>query len=131
MLRSSAIEEVGVLDESFYMYFEETDWCFRARKAGGRVFIVPEAQVIHFGGGVEGHYDEYRLIYYHRSLLTFFRKHLGTSSLFSLRILLLLRSLIRLAIWSVLAVADGKHRAAARSAMRGYGRVLLILFQRG
>ncbi|MBI2861924.1 MAG: glycosyltransferase family 2 protein, partial [Chloroflexi bacterium] len=50
MVRREAIDQVGPLDEGFFMYCEEVDWCFRMRKAGWRNYFLPTAQAIHFGG---------------------------------------------------------------------------------
>ncbi len=47
MVRAEAIADVGLLDEGFWMYCEEIDWCWRMRKAGWRALCVPVAQVIH------------------------------------------------------------------------------------
>ena len=51
MVREETIKKVGVLDEDFFMYAEEADWCFRIKKAGQKVYFFPEAKLIHYGGG--------------------------------------------------------------------------------
>ncbi|MEK7557010.1 MAG: glycosyltransferase family 2 protein, partial [Patescibacteria group bacterium] len=48
MARSRAVQEVGVMDERFFMYFEDVDWCRRFWEAGWRVSYVPEGQLSHF-----------------------------------------------------------------------------------
>ena len=48
--RRAAIEAVGLLDESYFLYWEDLDWCCRMRRAGWRVCQVPEASAIHFQG---------------------------------------------------------------------------------
>lgn len=50
LIRRATVEQIGLLDERFFMYSEETDWCFRARQQGWDVCLVPAAQVIHLGG---------------------------------------------------------------------------------
>jgi N-acetylglucosaminyl-diphospho-decaprenol L-rhamnosyltransferase len=127
LVRRSAMERVGRLDEGFFMYFEETDWCRRMNEAGGEVWYVPGPGVVHYGGGTTGHYDEPRLLFYHRSLLRFFRKHHRAASGVVLRFILVFRSMIRIAVWSLYGVTHVPHRAAAASARRGYQRVLLLL----
>ncbi|HEX9016042.1 MAG TPA: glycosyltransferase family 2 protein [Chloroflexota bacterium] len=47
LIRRSVIEKVGVLDERFFMYYEEAEWCARVRAAGYRVVYVPEARMWH------------------------------------------------------------------------------------
>jgi hypothetical protein len=50
MVRSEAIRAAGLLDESYFMYAEEVDWCWRIQRAGWRFYCVPAARVIHHGG---------------------------------------------------------------------------------
>ena len=50
MVRHKAIEAAGLLDEGYFMYAEEVDWCWRIRRAGWPFYCVPAARVIHHGG---------------------------------------------------------------------------------
>src|SRR5215210_48615 len=50
LLRRSAYDEVGPFDEEFFLFSEETDWCYRARAAGWRSFFFPGAEIVHVGG---------------------------------------------------------------------------------
>jgi N-acetylglucosaminyl-diphospho-decaprenol L-rhamnosyltransferase len=50
LLRRAAYEEVGGFDEDFFLFSEETDWCYRARLAGWQSFFDPDAEVVHVGG---------------------------------------------------------------------------------
>ena len=127
LVRRTAVEKVGNLDEGYFMYFEETDWCRRMKEAGGGIWYVPGPGIIHYGGETTGHYEERRLVFYHRSLLRFFRKHHSACSGVVLRLVLLLRSTIRIAVWSVHGVTHVSSRPFAASALRGYLRVLLLL----
>jgi len=54
MVRREAIEQVGLLDEGFWMYCEEIDWCWRMHEAGWRAYCVPAARVIHHAGQSSG-----------------------------------------------------------------------------
>lgn len=127
LVRRRAVEQVGMLDEGFFMYFEETDWCFRMHERGGKVMYVPGPGIIHYGGGTAGHYDEPRLLFYHRSLLRFFRKHHAAPVGVALRLILVFRSIIRIAVWSGYGFTHVSQRGAAASAVRGYLHVLLLL----
>jgi GT2 family glycosyltransferase len=49
LVRREVIEQIGALDERFFYYWEETEWCIRAAKAGWRIFLVPQAKVWHKG----------------------------------------------------------------------------------
>ena len=50
MVRSTAVQEVGLMDAGFFLYFEETDWCRRMASSGWEGWYVPSAEVIHLGG---------------------------------------------------------------------------------
>jgi N-acetylglucosaminyl-diphospho-decaprenol L-rhamnosyltransferase len=54
LVRRAAADEVGLFDESFFMFSEETDWCFRFRAAGWKVLFFPGAEVVHVGGATHG-----------------------------------------------------------------------------
>jgi N-acetylglucosaminyl-diphospho-decaprenol L-rhamnosyltransferase len=54
LVRRAAVDEVGPLDERFFLFSEETDWCYRFRQAGWRVVFYPGAEVVHVGGAGHG-----------------------------------------------------------------------------
>ena len=74
LVRRAAADEVGLFDESFFMFGEETDWCYRFRAAGWKVLFFPGAEVVHVGGATHGGrlYRENL-----RSHLRFLAKHRG------------------------------------------------------
>jgi N-acetylglucosaminyl-diphospho-decaprenol L-rhamnosyltransferase len=54
LVRREAIDEVGPLDEDFFLFSEETDWCYRFARAGWDVLFTPQAEVVHVSGAVHG-----------------------------------------------------------------------------
>ena len=54
LVRREAVDEVGGADESFFLFSEEVDWCYRFEQAGWRVVFTPEAEVVHVGGASHG-----------------------------------------------------------------------------
>ncbi len=83
VIRRAVVESIGYLDESFFAYQEDADFCFRARQAGWKVFYTPLAQITHFGGQSGSGHQPYRAIYHwHRSYLTYYRKHLAQETFF-------------------------------------------------
>jgi hypothetical protein len=50
IIRKTMLDSIGPFDERFFMYYEETDLCLRARKAGWKIFFIPDAEVMHIGG---------------------------------------------------------------------------------
>jgi GT2 family glycosyltransferase len=54
LVRREAVEQVGSLDESFFLFSEETDWCYRFEQAGWKVIFFPGAECVHVGGASHG-----------------------------------------------------------------------------
>ena len=77
LLRRKALAEVGGLDERFFLYFEEVDWCLRARPAGWRAAYLPQARVIHSAGQSSGQDLRLRHLYFTESKGRFYAKHYG------------------------------------------------------
>jgi len=50
LMRRKVIDEIGLFDENFFIWFEEVDYCLRAKKAGWQIWYNPEAEIIHYGG---------------------------------------------------------------------------------
>src|SRR5690242_8262545 len=55
-LRRAALEQVGLLDEGYFMYCEEVDLCLRLRQAGWHIFLVPAAEIVHYGAQSSGQF---------------------------------------------------------------------------
>ncbi len=89
LLRREALDDVGLLDDRFFMYSEELDWCYRAKKLGWEVAYVPKAQVIHYMGRSSEQVLPLRHIQFQRSKVLFFKKHHGRWRGETLRLFLL------------------------------------------
>jgi N-acetylglucosaminyl-diphospho-decaprenol L-rhamnosyltransferase len=77
MLRRAALNQVGLLDERFFLYYEEVDLCHRLRRAGWRAVFVPDATITHLGGQSSRQVPVAARIMMLESLLGYFRKHRG------------------------------------------------------
>jgi N-acetylglucosaminyl-diphospho-decaprenol L-rhamnosyltransferase len=81
ILRRTMLEQIGLLDEGLYTYFDDVDICLRARRAGWETWYVPESQVIHLGGastGVTGQRRKSRVPpYWYQARLRYFLKNYG------------------------------------------------------
>lgn len=73
LVRKRAIDAVGLLDERYFFFFEETDWAYQMRSAGWKIFHVPAALIYHFQGQSIGRNIRSRIEFY-RSRYQFFRK---------------------------------------------------------
>jgi len=94
MVRQEAIEQVGLLDEDYFLFLEETDWCYRMKKAGWKIYHVPQAEVYHFQGkSAEGERKRAKVEYY-RSRHHFFKKNRGTWQWFILLIGLTIKLMV-------------------------------------
>ncbi len=89
MARREAVAQVGLLDEGYFMYSEELDWCRRFRDAGWRVVYLPTAQVIHYGGKSSEQVIAARHIHFQTSKVRYFRKYHGRMAAEALRWFLL------------------------------------------
>lgn len=75
MIRREVVDRIGALDETFFLFLEETDWCLRAREAGFRIVFVPSAKVVHLQGKSRDKVATRARIEYTRSFFAFFRKN--------------------------------------------------------
>jgi GT2 family glycosyltransferase len=75
MVRAETIAQVGLLDEGFWMYCEEIDWCWRMRQAGWQALCVPAAQVVHHAGRSTGQVRVASFTALWRSRLRLYDKH--------------------------------------------------------
>jgi GT2 family glycosyltransferase len=57
LVRRSAVDQVGLLDEDFFLFSEETDWFYRFREAGWSVWFTPDAEAVHVGGATHGRWS--------------------------------------------------------------------------
>jgi GT2 family glycosyltransferase len=122
LVRREAILQVGLLDERFFMYSEEVDWCHRIRGAGWRVRYLPAAKVVHHEGKSSEQVPVTRHFYFHDSRCRYFRKHHGLLAEKVLRVAVLLN-------YAFLALEEGlklalRHKPALRrQRLRAYGEV--------
>ncbi len=77
MVRAETIDQVGLLDEDFFIYYEEVDWCRRINQAGWQVVFVPQAVITHLGGASSVQIPAANRFIMLSSMLKFFRKHKG------------------------------------------------------
>ena len=91
MVRREAMEQVGLLDEDYFLFLEETDWCYRMKRAGWSVYHVPGAEVSHFQGRSAGKDKKRAKLEYYYSRYHFFKKNKGKLQWFLLLVGLMIR----------------------------------------
>ena len=91
LARREVYTQIGGLDEGMFMYFEDNEWCLRARQAGWQVWREPAARVVHIGGQSLKQNRRAPAAYY-ASLRTFYQRHYGPLDRLALALLLRLFS---------------------------------------
>jgi len=125
LIRRQALEEVGPLDSSIYMCYEDLEWCLRLRRGGWQIFYYPFSRVVHLGGqSIRKNFAE-MLVVSQQSLFYLFQKHFGRGRLWALRLLTLVEMLLRMALWSALLALSPARRAEGRQRLRAYREILV------
>jgi len=110
MVRRTAMESVGMLDERFFMYGEDLDWCRRFREAGWRLVFYGGAQALHYGGGSSRVAPVRFYLELHRANLQYWRKHNGPLATVLYGAILVVHHLIRMVGHSVAYLLAAKRR---------------------
>ena len=124
LVRREVYEQVGGMDESYFMYFEETDWCYRAGRIGWEITYAPVAEIVHLGGATTEAVKSDMMAQHAASLLLYFRKHKGLVAYRVACVLLALFFLLRMPYWLVSALFSSR-RAYARTRLGICARIFL------
>ncbi len=115
----SVLDEIGLFDESYFMYTEEIDLCYRVQQSGRKLFWVPEASIVHYGGQSTQQIAAEMFLQLYRSKLQFFRKHYGITAGFFYKLILFFTALPRFIL-----IFGGEHR---RAVVANYWRLITAL----
>jgi GT2 family glycosyltransferase len=124
MVRTEAIRRVGLMDEQFFIYCEEIDWCLRIKRAGWQIYCVPQAEVVHHVAQSTRQFRNAMFVALWRSRLRLYAKHYSPVRQWAIR------QVIRLGVGRELrrASVDGRLSPAERDARLGsYRQVLEML----
>jgi len=99
LVRRSALNQIGLLDESYFIYGDEADLQFRLDKAGWKVVYLPNSSIIHFGGRSMDRWKRRKMVY--RGKMMFYKKNYGFFSTLLLRLMFFVMSLLKLLVWCV------------------------------
>jgi N-acetylglucosaminyl-diphospho-decaprenol L-rhamnosyltransferase len=130
LVRREALERVGPLDTNYFMYNEDLEWCYRAWQAGYQVWLLPTAQLLHYGAGGQ----EWRhwkgpaaTLNAYKSFLTFYHKHMPAWQGLPLRLVLAAGAGLRLLGGVVLYASErGGAREQARQVIATYWQALRL-----
>lgn len=75
MLRREVLAQIGLMDEIFFMYMEEIDWCYRIKKACWKIFCLPAAKIVHHSGASSRQFRDEMFYQLYRSRAYYYKKH--------------------------------------------------------
>jgi len=123
MVRPDTMRDVGLFDEQFFFYGEETDWCRRIRARGWAVRFMPVGTIIHHGGASADMLDADRGVLLGDGIVRFHRKHAGVASAAIVWGLLFVGNIARATGYGMRGLLPGQ--SAARSTAGRFARVAL------
>ncbi len=114
LVRREVVEAIGGLDEGYFMYGEEVDWCWRARRAGWQVAVVPQARVIHLGSATARRMDGMRRRWLYAGKARFLRRARGPLAAILYRVAVWSTTLLK---WLGMTFLGRREQAAAYAAV--------------
>lgn len=115
LVRKTVIDEVGVLDESFFFFGEETDWCKRMRDAGWVLMFAPVGEITHHGGGSVKSLNDKRDVMLSEAIIRLHRKHSGLVGALAAFVIILSFNGSRAIAWSLASLVASSLRARERA----------------
>lgn len=112
MLRRAALDEIGLLDEEYFIYGDEADLQYRLKQAGWQVYYLPCDAIIHYGGRSMNRWSRRKMVY--RGKILFYQKHYGFLRTALLRTLLGMLSLGKLCCWGIVSLLPAWHDQAQK-----------------
>ncbi len=129
LVRQDTIKKVGSLDEQFFMYGEETDWCYRFKQAGWKVMFTPVCEIIHLGGQSSRQKRSKMILQLRGSILLFMKKHNSSLKYAFACLLVALFFFLRVPYWLIRAVFSRNNKSddilIARAYLAGAYKALL------
>jgi hypothetical protein len=119
-VRAAVLPRLGLLDEDFFFYFEEIEWCQRTHRMGAEVYHLPGARAIHTQGQTADRFRGPARVEYQRSKLTFFRKTRGPAAYLAASAILVARTLVNALCGAVAVAATLGLNAHLRMKARTY-----------
>ena len=123
LIRRSVFDEMGLLDEDYFMYSEEVDFQYRLKSDGWKIYYIPNIETIHMAGGNQNRWTRRQMVY--RGKMLFYRKNYTRYKEILLRATLFLVSLTKLLFWCVARLGSDVS-SRARTEIRSYYNVLKL-----
>ena len=127
LLRKEVLDQVGFLDEDYFIYSEEVDLCYRIQRAGWQLFWIPEAEVVHFGGQSTQQVPTEMFLNLYHSKIKYFRKNYGGSAAQIYKLILRIAALSRLILAPFAIFEHASRRQKHLTLVDRYWRLILAL----
>lgn len=127
LIRRKALNELGLLDEGYFMYSEEYDFCTRLTQSGWHLYWIPNAEVIHFGGQSTQQVAEEMFLRLYEGKIMYFRKHQSNLSGVVYKFILCLAALARLVLTPLTIFEQPTKRRHHLDLSHNYRQLLISL----
>lgn len=128
MIKHSVWDALQGLDENFFIYSEEVDFCYRLVKAGYENYWIPTSRVIHYGGQSTSQFAREMFIQLYRAKIQYFKKHHGNFVASIYKNILLIASLLRLIVSPLVSWNNPHAKIQQRQIQENYKYLMASLF---
>ena len=119
LVRKKAIEQVGLMNELYFMYGDDPDWCYRFKKSGWKILFTPDAQIIHFGDETRRPSGKF-ILQLHGSVLIFMKLHRSKFAFPFACLLTALFFILRFPYWLAVAILHKNERKKSIQTAKTY-----------
>ena len=130
LMRRETVAELGFLDPSLHMFYEDLEWCLRIGRSGWKVYYNPYSRVLHLGGQSTRQNLAEMLVISQRSLFYLFEKHYGRTQLHVLRLFTLIEMGLRALAWCLFFAISPSRRPEGRQRLRAYREIAIKTLSR-
>jgi GT2 family glycosyltransferase len=110
LIRREAMDQVGLIDDRYFMYGDDLDWCLRFRKKGWPVVFYPEASAVHYGGGTTARAPVYFYVEMQKANVQYWKKHHSRPAQLAYMASLCVHDSIRYLLYSVVSLFGASWR---------------------
>lgn len=127
ILRRAALDQIGLMDEEYFMYSEELDLCYRLQKGGWPLYWVPQSKIVHYGGQSTKQVATEMFLCLYQSKLIFMRKHQGWLAAQGYKLILLAAAVARLSLSPLAWLEQPARRQRHLALASHYQRLIMAL----
>lgn len=127
LIRRKALDQVGLLDEEFFVYSEEVDLCTRIRNYGWRISWLPTVKVVHLGGQSTQQIQQEMFLQLYQGKIQYFRKHHSAMEVWLYKFVLFLATLVRIVLTPFAYLERSAQKSKHLELSSNYRRLLLSL----